>query len=273
METLRRWIIDLKTYDVHLFNLGDTAITLWGLVWTLALIVLLFFFADMLRQWLVKRVLIHSKLDPGTREAVGSIARYLLLVTGVLIIMQTAGINLTTFNVLAGAVGVGVGFGLQNIVSNFISGLIIMFERPVKVGDRIEVAGVEGEVLEIGIRRTTVMANNGVAVIIPNSKFITENVRNWEYRHTQNPISIAVNAAATVSPREVEGVLLEVVERHAAVSKAPAPRIHLKNLTGNALAFELTLWSTLEPGQRAILINELNIAIYEAFVSRNIKLA
>jgi small-conductance mechanosensitive channel len=110
------------------------------------LTLLLFYLSSKLKNILVERVLGRTHLDLGARLAIGTIVRYLLLLVGFLIILQTIGINLTTLNVLAGAVGIGVGFGLQNVASNFISGLIILFERPVKVGDRIEVDGINGKV-------------------------------------------------------------------------------------------------------------------------------
>src|SRR5262249_2490395 len=152
--------------DFPLLRLGGTEITPFTLVYFLLLLLLLFFFAGKARKLLVERVLTHTKLDLGARQAVGSITRYLLLLVGLLVILQTVGINLTTLNVIAGAVGIGVGFGLQNIASNFISGLIILLERPIKVGDRIVVGNVEGDVLEIGARSTTVITNNHIAIIV-----------------------------------------------------------------------------------------------------------
>ena len=113
------------------------------------------------------------------REALGAIVRYGVITLGVLVILQSAGINLTSLNVLVGAVGVGLGFGLQNIMSNFFSGLIILFERPIKIGDRVEIAGAIGEVREIAARATTLVTDENVAIVVPNSQFISERVTNW----------------------------------------------------------------------------------------------
>ena len=161
---------------------GETEVTVWSLVYLLVLVLLLMWVARRIQLWLANGPLLQPRLDLGARQAVGTLARYLVLLIGLLAIVQTAGIDLTTFNVLAGAVGIGVGFGLQNVVSNFIAGVIIMFERPIKIGDRIVVDEVEGNVVEIGARGTTVLGNDNIAVIVPNSKFITENVINWKYR-------------------------------------------------------------------------------------------
>ena len=129
--------------NYNLFALGDAKITPLSILYLILLTYLLFFLSRKLKDFLVDGVLGRTNLDIGARQAVGTIARYFILFVGFLVILQTVGINLTTLNVLAGAIGIGVGFGLQNIASNFISGLIILLERPVKVGDRIEVNNVD----------------------------------------------------------------------------------------------------------------------------------
>jgi small-conductance mechanosensitive channel len=273
METFTDWVAFLKTTDIQLFKAGKTAITLWGLSWLLVLIALLFFVSGLAQRWIARRLLSHTHLNIGTREAIAAIVRYMLLLVGILIILQNAGINLTTFNVLAGAIGVGVGFGLQNIMSNFISGLIIMLTRPIKVGDNIEVAEVEGDVVEIGGRHTTLVTANGVTVIVPNSKFITETVRNWEYMHSQTPLSISVNVMPEANPRAVEQVLLGAATAHSDVSKHPPPRVYFKALGRNALAFELIVWSKLDIDRRHLMLNELNFGVYDALRANNIPLA
>ncbi|HKQ30444.1 MAG TPA: mechanosensitive ion channel domain-containing protein [Burkholderiales bacterium] len=265
METLNDWLELLKASDVQLFRLGKTRITLWSLLWLLFLIGALFYFSSVAQRWIARRLLARTHLDVGTREAVASMVRYLVLLIGLLIIMQTAGINLTTFNVLAGAVGVGIGFGLQNIVSNFISGLIIMLQRPIKVGDHIEVSGVEGDVIEIGARHTSLMTANGVTVIVPNSKFITEVVHNWEYMHSQTPLSVTVNVKANdVDPRAVEKILIGIAANHADVSKQPLPRVYFKSQGSATLVFELIVWTRLDIARRHLLLNDLNYTVYEA---------
>ena len=123
--------------NYRIFTLGDAQITPLNIIYLIVLTLLLFWVSNKLKNFFVERVLGKTHLDLGARIAIGTILRYVILLIGSLIIIQTVGINLTTLNVLAGAIGIGVGFGLQNIASNFISGLIILFERPVKVGDRI----------------------------------------------------------------------------------------------------------------------------------------
>src|SRR6516225_6268244 len=138
MET-QHLVQDLGRFDVKLFTLGGTPITVWDIGFIVVALVALFWFTAFLKRWTARRLAEHTHLDEASQQTLGTLVRYFTLVVGFLVIMQAAGINLTTFHVLAGAIGVGVGFGLQNIVSNFICGLIVMFERPVKVGDRVHV--------------------------------------------------------------------------------------------------------------------------------------
>ena len=215
MESLQGWFARIKSFiDIPLLKLGDSQITVWTLLCFLVLLIALFYLAGKLKKVLVKRVLSRSRLDLGAQQAIGSITRYLVLLIGLLIILQTVGINLTTINVVAGAVGIGIGFGLQNIASNFISGLIILFERPIKIGDRIEVAGVEGDVVSVGARSTTVVTNDNIAIIVPNSKFVTENVVNWSYTDPTVRFKIPVSVGYGSDVRLVEKLLLEVAKEN-----------------------------------------------------------
>src|SRR2546423_2509378 len=147
----------LKDYDVELFTLGGVQLSVSTVLKLALLLALLWWVAERVRRLIVGHALNHTHVDPGTRQAIGSIVRYVVLVVGVVLILQNAGLNLSALGWLAGAIGVGVGFGLQNVVSNFISGIIIMLERPFKIGDRVEIGGIEGVVQEIGARRTTVI--------------------------------------------------------------------------------------------------------------------
>ena len=149
LDTIRDWL------SVPLLKLGDSSVTLWSILTFFILFLLLLFIAGKIRSWLVNHLLLRTKLDQGGRQAVGAITRYVIIFIGFLMILQTMRINLTTLNVIAGALGIGIGFGLQNVASNFISGLIILLERPIKIGDRLEVGKVEGDVIEIGARSTT----------------------------------------------------------------------------------------------------------------------
>jgi small-conductance mechanosensitive channel len=271
MELLQQWLGQLKSIlDYPLLKFGNTQLTLWLLLYLTVLIFLLFYVTGKLRNWLVLRVLSRTELDLGLRQAAGSILRYLAISVGFLIILQTAGIDLTTLNIIAGAVGIGIGFGLQNIVSNFISGLIILFERPIKIGDRIEVGNVEGDVIEIGARSTTVLTNDNIAIIVPNSSFITENVVNWKYNDTKVRFKIKVGVAYGSDVRRVEKLLLDVAAKNPDVLTDPAPAVRLMAFGDSSLEFELRVWSTTLVHRKGALFSALNFAIYETFKEHQI---
>lgn len=170
-----------------------------------------------------------------------------------------------------GAVGIGVGFGLQNVVSNFLAGVIIMFERPIKIGDRIVVGEVEGNVVEIGARGTTVLNNDHIAVIVPNSRFITEDVINWKYNDDKVRFRIPVSVAYGSDARQVERALLELAAANADVLADPPPAVRFIAFGDDGLLFELRAWSTSLVDRKGLLISQLNFAIYERFQREGIE--
>lgn len=260
------WFDRLKSIlEAPLLKMGGTPLTLWTLLYISALVILLFYLAGKLRGWVADRALARTRFDIGARQAVGSMVRYLVLFFGLLVIIQTAGIDLTSLTVLAGAVGIGVGFGLQNIVGNFISGLIIMFERPIKVGDRIVVDNIEGDVVDVGARSTVVLTNDNINIIVPNSKFITENVVNWKYNDAKVRFRIPVGVAYGSDARFVERLLLEVAQAEPDVLAEPAPVVRFLSFGDSALELELRVWSTNAVNRKGKLISALNFAIYDTF--------
>lgn len=273
MQVMSDWLEKItNVLNVPIFELGGSPFTLWTLVYLLISLVALLYVAGKFRVWMAERALARTKLDIGARQAVASISRYVFLLLGLLIILQTAGIDLTTLNVLAGAVGIGVGFGLQNIVSNFISGLIIMFERPIKIGDRIVVDNVEGDVVEIGARSTKVLTNDNIMIVVPNSKFISENVVNWMYNDASVRFRIPVGVAYGTDVRKVEKILLEVAQAEPDVLDDPPPVVRFLGFGDSALNLELRAWSTKAVNRKGRLISAINFAIYDKFHEHGIEI-
>jgi small-conductance mechanosensitive channel len=169
-------------------------------------------------------------------------------------------------------VGVGVGFGLQNIVANFISGLIVMFERPVKLGDRVEVAGVEGSVVAIGARATTVLTVDNVAAIVPNQKLITEVVKNWQHGAGTWPLSIAVAAKSGSDVNTVREAMLNVARSNSDVLREPAPAVRLTTLAGGSPVFELRMSTPVGVVRQPELLSALNFAIIAELGKRGVAL-
>lgn len=189
-----------------------------------------------------------------------------------LVALQTLGIDLTSLNVLAGALGVGIGFGLQNVANNFISGLIIMFQRPIKVGDRIEVGEVNGKVIKISSRSTTVVTNDNISIIVPNADFISKNVVNWSYGDPKIRFRIPVGVSYDSDIDKVEKILLKVAEENEGVLDDPKPSVRLLSFGDSALKFELHCWSEALLHRRAVLFSDLNFAILRSFREEGVQI-
>jgi small-conductance mechanosensitive channel len=194
-------------------------------------------------RWAIDKVLARHGFDVGMREAVGAIVRYATISLGVLVILQSAGINLTSLNVLVGAIGVGLGFGLQNITNNFFSGLIILFERPVKIGDRVEIEGVAGEVRQIAARATTIVTDDNVAIVVPNSQLISERVTNWSRPTSLTAYAVSLHLAHASDPELVRRVMLGVAAAHADVLADPPAEVEFVEAGLAGLRFQLQVWT------------------------------
>ena len=225
----------LFTFAGEKFSLGSIAKLMIQLAFVLVL-------ANTTKQLLKERVLPRFKLEIGTRESLSTITSYIVTVTGFLIVLETAGINLSSLAVFAGAIGLGVGIGLQNLSSNFISGLTLLFGQPIKVGDYIEVEQLAGTVEEIAIRSTTIRTVNGVFVIVPNSRFLDHNVVNWSYRDPKCRIEIPVRVAEESDSLTVLEALLTAARQEPRVLPSPLPEVYFKGIAADALTFDLMVW-------------------------------
>jgi small-conductance mechanosensitive channel len=260
----------LGALDKTLLKVGGAELSTGALLKMVFFVTVLYWFAGQTRRWFVERDISHVHMDRGTREAIGAMLRYLVLILGLALMLQNAGINLTALGVVAGALGVGVGFGLQNVISNFISGLIILFERPIKIGDRIEIGGLEGTVHEIGARRVTIVTHDNVAILVPNQRFITENVVNLVY--TQAPIRLRVPfSVAPTDAALVTRVVLDAVRQRPEVLQSPEPGLLLTSLGGNAMSFELAVWLQGFGPTRQQLGSDLNRVIGQALRAHEIR--
>ena len=224
-------------------------------------------------RWFVDQVLARRGVDVGMREALGAIVRYGVISLGALVILQSAGINLTSLNVLVGAIGVGLGFGLQNIMSNFFSGLIILFERPIKIGDRVEIAGAVGEVREIAARATTLVTDENVAIVVPNSQFISERVTNWSRPGRLTAYLVPFHVSHSSDPEVVRRVLIAAALGHADVLRDPAPSVEFVEAGPAALRFQLQVWSTEHLKTAGTLKSDLNFEAWRQLAAAGVTVA
>jgi small-conductance mechanosensitive channel len=232
----------------------------------------LFYVTGKIRRWVIYRLLSKSKIDLGVRIAVGTIFRYIILVIGFVIVLQTVGIDLSTLTILAGALGVGIGFGLQNVTNNFVSGIIILFERPIKVGDRIEVGKIRGDVVRISMRATTIVTNDNISIIVPNSEFISSTVINWSHIDRSVRLNFPVFVSYNSDPELVRKTLLEVADENNGVLKDPKSDVLIEEFGENSISFNLRIWTREYINRPGVLRSQLYYEILKKFKQNNIQI-
>jgi len=223
--------------------LPGVALSLLQIFLLIALLIAVFWLSSRTRHFLFNRVLVRSGLDRALQHAISQIVGYAVLVVGIIVVLDNAGIHIGTLTVFAGAVGVGVGFGLKNIASNFISGLLILAERPIAIGDRIEVAGITGQVRQIRARSTVIMTNDNIAMIVPNEKFIDSPVTNWTYTDRRVRFHLPVGVAYGSDVNKVREALIAAAREHPATLSDPKPDAFLEKFGDSTIDFQLVVWS------------------------------
>ena len=251
-------------------GIGGSEFTPLGILTVIVMTAALIWITRRGTRWLVDRVLAPRGFDVGLREAIGTILRYVVITIGVLAILQGAGIDLTSLNVLVGAVGVGLGFGLQNITSNFFSGLIILFERPIRRGDRVEIGGVVGEVREIAARATTLVNDDNVAIVVPNSQFVSERVVNWSRPGRLTAYQLSYYVSHSSDPSLVRQLLLRAAAAHADVLQEPPAEVEFVEAGMWALRFQLQVWSTEHLSRAGTLKSDLNFAVWQELTTAGV---
>lgn len=197
-------------------------------------------------------------LQPGTGHAVVTIGTYLFWLLGVLLLLRLAGLDLSPLTVVAGAFSLGVGFGLQNIIQNFVAGIIILMERPIKIGDRIQAGEVVGAVARISFRSTVIVTNDNIDVIVPNADFITGKVTNWTQVNRKVRFSVPIGVAYTADPDLVSSLLLDIARAEVGILADPPPDVLFEAFGDSALQFRLRYWTETYTDQPAVLQSRLN---------------
>ncbi len=244
--------------------LGETSLSIADILILLGWLGGLLLMAKVATNVLRSRLLQTSGLSLGMQAAIAILLRYAILFVGVIAILQLWGIDLSSLTLLASALGVGLGLGLQNIAKDISSGLVLVFERPIQVGDFIEINGQMGMVDRIGPRSTDIRTLDQVSIIVPNSRFLEHDVINWSHRNPLSRIHIPVGVAYGSDPNTIRGVLLEVGREHPQVMAAPAPEVFMTGFGENSMDFELLVWIR-RPQQYPQIRSDLNFAIATAF--------
>ncbi|MCM8594023.1 mechanosensitive ion channel domain-containing protein [Accumulibacter sp.] len=232
------------TVLTHEFKLGELSLTLGSLVSFALATWAAFWLARLIRQLLAEDILPTLPLPRGVGNSISSLSYYVVLFLGLLAALAAAGFQVGQLTLVFGALGVGIGFGLQDVVRNFVAGLILMFERPIQRGDTVEVAGMAGQVREIGLRATTVTTFDGADVVVPNGMLLADKLVNWTLTGTSRRISVELSTVYGAEPRRTVELLVDIARSVQGVSPSPAPDAIMTGMTAGTLDFSVRAWTT-----------------------------
>ncbi|MDA8157864.1 MAG: mechanosensitive ion channel [Deltaproteobacteria bacterium] len=255
-----------------IYTIDGNKIRLLSILTSIAIIIgsylIAYIFSHLIRREFRKNKTVNKSFI----KTVTRFIKYIILIIGFFIAFQVLGINLSSLAFLAGVIGLGIGFGMQNIISNFISGIIILFEKPIKEGEYVDVAGYDGIVSDIRARSTTITTRDNISIIVPNSNFITSNVINWSHRDPKIRLHIPLGIEETASKLDLaKKVLLEIAEENPEVLKKPEPSVWFVNIGASSFNLELIAWIS-SPIRRHFIISDINFEIAKKFAEYDIDL-
>jgi len=253
----------METLEHPLFKIGDQTITLVSVIIFLIVFLVVMVFSRIFKRFLVKKIFPRYEISTGNSKSLSSIISYFIVVLGFLVALNTAGINISMLFAGGAALMVGIGFGLQNIANNFISGIIILFERPIKEGDFIEFGGRMGTVEKISARSTKVKTPAGITMIIPNSFFIEKEVINRSYVE-KSQIDIPLTISHDADIEKVKNILLKLaVENELVLNEFPAS-VSFFEITELGILVKLWVWIK-DPDMVAPIRSQINYRILQEF--------
>ena len=264
------WDFIVKVWTTELF--GPDTVTIGGIL------ILVFLFASViiveriLQRLLIRRFLSKTRLQPSLQFGLSRIIGYTLIAIGFYVAFQAVGLDLSSLAIVAASVGVGVGFGLQNIINNFVSGIIILAERPISIGDRIDVAGVAGRVTKIQLRSTTVVTNDNITMIVPNADFISNTVTNWSHGDPKVRIRVPIGVAYGSDLKLLQRLLLEAAEEHPKALRDPSPVVLFTEFGDSSLNFELGVWTQEMTATPIHFTSQMNFIIEQKLRENDIEI-
>ena len=250
---------------------GEISVTLSSILLFVLSVYVAFWVAGTVRVVLRDEMLPNMNLPRGVGNSISSLSYYALVLVGLLVALAAAGFETSQFAIIFGALSVGIGFGLQNVVNNFVSGLILMFERPIQPGDVVEVSGTSGKVREIGMRATTLTTFEGADVVVPNGTLLSEKLINWTLSDMNRRIDVDVGVAYGSDPRRVLVLLREVALGTPGISPEPVPAIVFKGFGDSSLDFGVRAW-TDNFGDWVSIRTEMTARVYEALAKESIEI-
>ena len=260
-----------RVFNVTLFEINKQPITVSNLIMFVLVISVFAIISRIVRKIVRCQIFPRVAIEEGTQYTLLRVTHYLVIIVGAVVAFQFIGIDLTGLAVIFGLLSVGIGFGLQNVTSNFVAGLILLFERPIKVGDRITVGNTEGDVAEINIRSTTIRSLNNIAIIVPNSEFVSSTVINWTYGDQRVRLEIDVGVSYHSDLETVFRCLREVAEEHGEVLRDPKPEVLHAGFGDSSWNMRLRAWIS-NPKTHPQVRSALNCAIVRKFRENGIEI-
>ena len=253
-------------------SIGGTKITVLNIAYLILFLIFFTFLSRIIRRALQNKVLPRTRLDIGARASFVNVVIYTFWILAIYTGINILGINLSSLAFMAGALGVGIGFGLQNIVNNFISGIILLFDPSIQVGDMVQVGEDWGTVNRINIRTTIVQTFDNASLIIPNSQMLSNKVTNWSFKDPKVRRQVDVGVAYGSDVQKVRKILLQIVSDIPEIMDDPAPRVDFMDFGNSALIFRIRFWIT-SPDYWLTAPTELRFKIDEEFKKNNIEIA
>ncbi|UCD60560.1 MAG: mechanosensitive ion channel [Flavobacteriaceae bacterium] len=255
------------------FNVGDTKVTFQLIITAICVLYGSYIASSLFSRFMMNETINKWSLDKGTRLSIAQLVHYLIMFLGFLVAISVLGFDLTNFTIILSALSVGIGFGLQGLVNNFVSGLILLFERPIREGDIIESQGVPwSTVKEIGLRSTRLMTYEQSDLVVPNSELVYKNVTNWTLSNTQRKLILPVGVAYGSDISLVINTLMEIGKSHDSLLKSSIPFVLFRGFGESTLNFEL--WVVTKYVERGLSIkSEIYQEIHNRFEKENIKIA
>ena len=264
-----------RIWSVLTFRLIDSPnmkVTAFRLIIGITLLVAVLILSGRLSTVLDRRIAKRTHINAGLRYTIARLLRYLLLVIGLVSVLKGAfDLDLTSIAVLFTALSVGIGFGLQYIAADIASGFILLFERPVRVGDRITIGEDEGDVQSIKLRTTIIYTNDRIAIIVPNSRLVSQRVINWSYGDPRARIAIPISVATTSDVDQVTTTLLQASENVESVLTEPQPKVQFLRFGEYSLDFRLLVW-TRQPSRHVQIKSDINYRIERLFRESGIEI-
>jgi len=248
---------------------GSLTISVGGILSFIVILLVTFLIAKLIKELVNDQIIPTGKSAKGLPNAFSMVFRYLVVTLGVYVALAAVGVNLSEFGLMAGALGVGLGFGLQNILHNLVSGLIVSFERPIHVGDTVEVANLTGIVTEIGVRSSKIRTYDGSEVILPNGDLLSKQVINWTLSDQKRRLEIKIRSSYDADPHEVIEILSNVLKENERILQTPAPMSLFEGYGDSALNFKVLFWVPLDIGLSTK--SQVALSIYDKLKEKNIE--